>query len=305
MTIDYSIVVPVYGGEATLDVLFDRTKSFFEGFGKTFQMIFVDDESADSSWQKIVALKQAHPKQIKAIKLSKNFGQQKATLCGINHSSGNIIITIDEDLQVPPEEIKKLIDKYNETHADLIYGLFEKSQQTMVRKAGSWFVNKFFSAFASTTGSGSSFRLITRKLADKLVEVNQAHLLLDEVLNWYTSNIAYEHVDHLEREDGKSGYSIYKLMLMTFGYVVYYTVIPLRIMTYVGFFFSLISFVIGVFYIYTRLMREVELGFTSIIVAIFFSTSIILFSLGIIGEYISRFYQSAWGKPPYMIEEII
>lgn len=304
MRFDYSVVVPVYRGESTLHDLFERTKKVFDDLGKTYQIIFVDDESTDQSWKKILELKQNHPKTVKAIRLAKNFGQQKATLCGINHSNGNVIITIDEDLQIPPEEIAKLISKHDETQADLIYGLFEKRQHSLVRKMGSWFVNRFFAVFASTTGAGTSFRLITRKLADKLTEVNQAHLLLDEVLNWYTSNISYEYVQHSKRKGGKSGYSFYNLLLITFGYVVYYTVIPLRIMTYVGFFFSLISFIIGVFYIYNRLIREVELGFTSIIVAIFFSTSIILFSLGIIGEYISRFYVSAWGKPPYMIEEI-
>ena len=305
MNFDYSVVVPVFKGEATLQTLFERINKVFDGLGKTFQVVFVDDESTDKSWEKITNLKQAYPGQVKAIRLAKNYGQQKATLCGINHSNGNILITIDEDLQIPPEEIEKLIGKQQETNADLVYGLFEKRKYSFVRKMGSWFVNKFFGVFANTTGAGTSFRLITRKLADRLSEVNQSHLLLDEVLNWYTSNIAYAKVEHAARKKGKSSYSVYKLMLITFGYIIYYTVIPLRIMTYVGFFFSMISFVIGVFYIYNWLAEEVALGFTSIIVAIFFSTSIILFSLGIIGEYISRFYTSAWGKPPYMIEEIL
>lgn len=304
-TYDYAVVVPVFNGRQTLQPLFERTKALFERLGCSFQVIFVDDASKDNSWQEIMKLKDAYPSNIKAVRLAQNAGQQKATLCGINNHEGRAIITIDDDLQIPPEEMEKLINTYRQSHADMVYGIFEGKRHSLVRNAGSWLFNKLFGKLASTSGQGSSFRLITADLADKLGGINQKYLLLDEVLQWFTNNISYCNVVHHWREEGRSNYSIFRLVRMTLGYLVYYTVFPLRMMTYLGFFFSIISFFGGIVYILNRLKKdEVVLGFTTIIVAIFFSASIILFSLGIIGEYISRIYVKEISKPPYVIKEI-
>ncbi|HXH17974.1 MAG TPA: glycosyltransferase family 2 protein [Chitinophagales bacterium] len=304
--VDYSVVVPVYNSRHTLRPLFERIKSLFDRLGNSFQVVFVDDESKDNSWQEIMHLKDAYPSCIKAIRLAQNCGQQKATLCGINNSEGKVVITIDDDLQTPPEEIEKLISTYRGSHADLVYGIYQGKKHSFVRNAGSWFFNKLFRKLASTSGQGSSFRLLSGELADRLGGINQKYLLLDEVLQWFTSNISYCTVEHHWRTEGKSGYSIFKLVRMTLGYLVYYTVFPLRMMTYIGFISSLASFIGGIVYIYNRVRRgdEVVVGFTTIIVAISFSTSIILFSLGIIGEYISRIYVQEVSKPPYVIKEI-
>lgn len=301
---DYSVVVPVFNSEQSLVRLFERTKAVFDKLEASFQMIFVDDVSKDGSWGQILKLKEQYPHQVKAIRLAANCGQQKATLCGINHHDGNFVITIDDDLQIPPEEIEKLVKQHQTSQADLVYGLFDVKRHSMMRNIGSWVFNKTFAALANTSGQGTSFRLITSELASKLSTVNQKHLLLDEVLHWFTSNISFTKVSHDQRADGKSGYTIPKLIIITLHYVIYYTVVPLRVMTYLGFLFSIVSFVTGVVYIYNWYVSDVQLGFTSIIVAIFFSTSIILFSLGIIGEYISRFYVSQFSRPSYEIKEI-
>jgi undecaprenyl-phosphate 4-deoxy-4-formamido-L-arabinose transferase len=226
-------------------------------------------------------------------------------LCGINFSDGKIVITIDDDLQIPPEEIQKLIDTYEKTGADLIYGVFEEKKHSILRNVGSRMFNFFFSRLANTTGKGSSFRLITTDLSSRLRGINQKYLLLDEVLQWFTNNIAYCPVEHQKRTKGKSGYSVFNLISITFKYVIYYTVLPLRLMTYIGFFFSLFAFVGAVFYVYRWLLLDVQPGFTTTILAIFFSTSIILFSLGIIGEYVSRIYVQEISKPPYVVKEIL
>ena len=160
-----------------------------------------------------------------------------------------------------------------------------------------------FRYIGSTSGNGSSFRLISRPLADNLKMLNQKYLLLDEVLSWYTASIAHIQVEHHERTIGRSGYSTLKLVFMTINYIINYTIIPLRLMTYMGLLFSIITFGLSIYYVYDKLVRSIELGFTSLIVAIFFSTSLILFCLGIIGEYISRLY-SRDGSPHYIIKEI-
>lgn len=298
-----SVVVPVFNGANSLEALFHRTQKVMDGLGMDFQIVFVDDRSPDNSWDVINDLKQRYPKNVKAIRLAKNAGQHNATLCGIHHSSGSLIVTIDDDLQVPPEEIPKLIAKRDETGADLVYGLFKDKKHSAVRNLGSLLVNKFFYLFANTNGGGSSFRLITKELADHLKSLHQKYLLLDEVLSWYTNSVTSTTVEHHARMDGRSGYSLFKLVLLTFNYIISYTVIPLRFMTWVGMIGALVTFILSLYYIYDKLFNAVELGFTSLIVAVFFSTSLILFSLGIIGEYISRLFVRD-GSPHYIVKEV-
>ncbi len=299
----YAIVVPVYNGADTLNELFERTKQTMASIDATFRMVFVDDCSKDGSWDNIKALKKKYPTQVTAIKLARNSGQHNATLCGLHHCNADFVVTIDDDLQIPPEEIPKLIARQKETEADLVYGVFDAKKHAPIRNAGSWFVNKFFYYFANTSGNGSSFRLVSSNLVERLRNVNQKYLLLDEVLSWYTSSVSNVNVEHLQRVQGRSGYSALKLMLLTFNYIINYTVLPLRLMTYLGIFGSIICLILSIIYVYQKLSYDVELGFTSLIVAIFFSTSLILFCLGIIGEYISRLYVKD-GSTYYVIKEI-
>lgn len=301
--VSYAIIVPVYNGADTLEELFDRTRLTMDSISATFKMVFVDDCSKDDSWDTIKTLKKKYPQQVTGIKLARNSGQQNATLCGMHHGNADYLITIDDDLQIPPEEIIKLIGRQQETEADLIYGVFAAKKHDPVRNLGSWFFNKFFFYFAHTSGKGSSFRLVSGALAERLRSVNQKYLLLDEVLSWYTSSVANVTVEHFVRKKGRSGYSTFKLLLLTLNYVISYTVLPLRLMTYLGIFGSITCMVLSIIYIYQKLYNDVELGFTSLIVAIFFSTSLILFCLGIIGEYISRLYVKD-GSPYYVIKEI-
>jgi glycosyltransferase involved in cell wall biosynthesis len=299
----YSVVVPVYNGANTVQALYQKTADFFVLQKLSFEIIFVDDASKDNSWQVLKALKKQSPQNISIYRLAKNAGQQKATLCGINQTNGNYIITIDDDLQTDPFEIKKLIAHQQETNADLVYGTYAEKKHSWFRNVGSKIVNWLFHKFSSTYTSGSSFRLIKKEVSDNLKNIYQKNLLLDEILCWYTDNISHTTVEHHESLKGKSEYSTIKLMLMTMNYIISYTIIPLRLMTYMGLIFSIVTFIFGLYFIYQKLFSYAELGFTSLIVAISFSTSLILFALGIIGEYITRLYSKDASKPIYVIKE--
>ncbi len=301
--VTYAIVVPVYNGTDSLTELFERIRKTMDSILASFRVVLVDDCSKDSSWETIKALKKEYPHQVTAIKLARNSGQHNATLCGLHHAHADFVITIDDDLQIPPEEILKLIERQKATEADLVYGLFHEKKHNQFRNVGSRMVNKFFYYFANTSGGGSSFRLISGNLAERLKSVNQKYLLLDEVLSWYTGSVANVQVSHENRKTGQSGYSTLKLVLLTLNYIISYTVLPLRLMTYLGIFGSLVCLALSIKYLHEKLTYDIELGFTSLIVAIFFSTSLILFCLGIIGEYISRLYTKD-GSPYYVIKEI-
>jgi len=215
------------------------------------------------------------------------------------------VITIDDDLQTPPAEIPKLIETYQATQADLVYGIYSRKRHSKVRNLGSASLKKSSRLLHHAPGEGSSFRLMTRDLAAKIREHPAHFIYLDEIFRWYTGEIAFAEVNHLPRKYRQSGYSFRKLIHLLANILLYYTMIPLKLLVYGGLFFSLFTFVYGLFHIIKKLLYNVPLGYTSLIVTILFSTSIILFSLGVIGEYLSRIYQVQNRKPPFSISKIL
>ncbi|MDD3877536.1 MAG: glycosyltransferase family 2 protein [Bacteroidales bacterium] len=301
MMIKYSVVVPVFNSEDTLESLYDKTHEFFFSKGFDFEMVFVDDYSTDNSWRNIVSLHERH-KNVQGIKLNKNAGQHHATSCGIKHALGDFIITIDDDLQVYPEEIDKLISTQYSTAADVVYGIYIKKKHSPLRNMGSILFGKIFKKYAETISKGSSFKLMKAEIARKSASHNIRHLYLDEIINWYTGNIATVDVEHHPRQHGKSGYNIFSLVFISLNYIVNYTVLPLKMMTYFGLISSIISAGFGLYFLFNKVFFGAALGFTAIIVAIFFSTSILLFCFGIIGEYIRRLFDMNQNKPIYHVD---
>jgi len=302
---EYSVIIPVYNSSKTLDELFSRLQQCFVKLGKSYELVFVDDGSMDASWKVLTALKNQHPDVVKAIRLVHNFGQHNAIFCGLAHASGEFLITLDDDLQHPPEEIPKLIEKYKETPSDLIYGCYKKKKHNVIRNFGSRVIKKGAKVFYHAPGEGSSFRMITRQLSGKILEHAQNFVFIDELLLWYTGDISFVKVEHEKRKSGRSGYSRWKLFKLSLNLMIYYTAIPLKMMVYGGFFAAFISFILGVYFIIKKILFNVPHGYTSVIVTILFSTGIIIFSLGIIGEYLIRIYMVQNKKPPYAIKQTL
>ncbi len=302
---EYTVVVPVFNSEHTLNELYSRLHSVFEELKVSFDVVFVDDGSMDGSWKVLNKIKNDNPEKVTAIKLDKNFGQHNAIMCGFDFAEGECIITIDDDLQNPPEEIKKLIETEKTGKAELVYGTYKKKQHSYTRNLGSKYAKHSIKRVFKRPSEGSSFRLISKELVNKMLQKHHHFIYLDEILQWYTDNIAYVEVKHLKRPVGKSGYNSFTLLRYIANALFYYTNIPLKLMVYGGFVASLVFFVLSVIYIISKLVFNVPLGFTSIIVGIMFSTSLIMFCLGIIGEYLSRIYYIQNKKPPYSIKKVL
>jgi glycosyltransferase involved in cell wall biosynthesis len=303
---DFSVVVPVFNSQPSLEELSAGLLVVFSEMEKNFELIFVDDCSTDQSWQILQKIQSQNRGIVRIIRLSRNFGQHNATLCGMRYAKGQAIITIDDDLQTPPEEIRQLIRVYEETGCDVVYGVAaNKKSHSLLRNAGSRLIKESSRSLRNTPGEGSSFRLIRSGITKQMAEHTSFFVFIDEMLLWYTDNIRFVPVTHLPRKYDQSNYSVYKLWKLVANLVIFYTDAPLKVMVYGGFFTSFISFVMGVIYIIKKLFFDVPLGYTSLIVAILFSTSIILFSLGIIGEYLNRIYKVQNRKPPYAIKNII
>lgn len=301
--IDYSIVVPVFNSEATLEELHQRIRKVFVELGAGFEVIYVDDGSTDASWQVLERIKASDPDHVTAVKLAKNFGQHNATFCGFSFMKGKYLITLDDDLQNPPEEIRKLIEARDDFDADLVYGVYQDKKHSRMRNLGSKYFTKT-SNFFGRKGQGSAFRLLSAELVNKVLVHHQNFIFIEEVLHWYTDDIGYVVVEHHPRKVKKSGYTPRKIISLLANILIYYTAIPLKIMVYGGLTSSAIFFVMSVIFAFKKIFFNVPLGYTSLIVAILFSTSIILFCLGIIGEYLSRIYLVQNKKPPYSIKKV-
>jgi undecaprenyl-phosphate 4-deoxy-4-formamido-L-arabinose transferase len=304
--LDYSIVVPVYNSCESLELLYQRIGQTMKKLEKTFEIIFVDDDSADTSWNTLESIQKSDPEKVIAIRLARNFGQHNATICGIAQASGTFIITIDDDLQNPPEEIAKLVETMKNTDADLVYGIYGKKHHSMARNLGSGALKGWSRRIFKTKGNGSSFRLMKSSLGKNLLHHQINFIYIDELFNWYTNHIAFVLTDHQKRPFQQSTYTSRSLFSMLSNLIIYYTAMPLKMMVYGGFFSALLSFIIGLLFIYRKLMHGIPiLGFTALIVTILFSTSIILLSLGVIGEYLSRIYMVQNRKPPFSIKTVL
>lgn len=297
-----SVVVPVFNSAGTLVELFERTKAALEGEGLAFEVVFVHDGGADDSWQVMEALKSAHPTQVVAIRLARNFGQHNATMCGIHHAQGDFVVTLDDDLQHPPEEILRLLAAQRETGREMVYGIFTRKQHGWLRNLGSKALNKIFQHYAHGMPNGSSFRLLTRNLAQEIGRHRLPFVFLDQIIAWYTHDVEMVVVRHEKRRVGKSGYSYFGLVAMAVNFIVSYTDIPLKLMVWIGLLGSLTTLTLGTIFIILKLVNGAAVGFTALITAISFSASVMMLSLGILGEYIGRLYAERHDRPVYHIK---
>lgn len=297
----YSLVIPVYNSQDSLEKLYGEIDACLND---KYQIIFVDDYSSDKSWDILLKLKASNPSDIVLVSLANNFGQHAALFCGLMYTEGEYVITIDDDLQHHPKEIKKLETSLIEDKADLVYGIYKQKKHGVIRNTGSKVFAAIVNKFASTPLQGSSFKLIHADIVEKVLNHQHYNFYLDEVLAWHSKKTSFAIVEHKERVAGSSGYSPMMLIKMSVRILLNYTALPLRFITYLGLLSSLVSFGFGLFYIYEKVANEAQSGFTAIIVSIFFSTGLILFSLGIIGEYISRIFLIQSGKPPFKIKVV-
>ncbi len=298
--IDFSIIVPVYRSVKTLEPLFDGVKLVMDELNVLFEVVFVEDSGEESSWKELLRLKQVHGELISCIRLSRNFGQNGATLCGIDEAKGKKVITIDDDLQTDPSEIKKLIEFQNETQADVVYGKYPEIKSSWFRRMGSKFVKKMFSKSQGGSSIGSSFRLLDEHIVDRIRFHSQDHLFINQVIGWYTLNAQFVEVNHNPRHEGKSGYSLWKLMLLSFRLIIYYTSVPLKIMVMLCIFTALAIFSMTIYYVYFQL----ETGSTIdvFMIAVLTAMAIIAASIAVFGIYINRIYSSRVKKPNYAIK---
>lgn len=288
---DFDIVVPVYNASNRLKALLDTLEGQLSEL--SFRVILVDDFSKDDSCGKIIDLQAAYSYEIEVLSLGSNVGQHSATMVGLAHVQGEFAVTIDDDLQHHPKEIRKLIAVYKEKKPDLIYGSYIEKRHSFTRNIGSFLLKQIVKISNKRLINITSFRLIKKEVLSSFQQSDKQIVFIDEPLIHFSSSIEYVKVEHQKREDGEvSSYSYRKLIAFALNIILFHSSLPLQFITRLGLLMSLTFFGIGCYYIWQKFFLDVQLGFTSIIVSIFFSSGLILFALGIIGEYIRKIWTS-------------
>ena len=296
----YSLVVPVYNNSKGISDLYDAISNFFNS--DTAEFIFVDDFSQDSSWEELKKIR-AKDNRCKIIRLSKNFGQHAATLCGFSESKGEFVMTLDDDLEVLPSEFQKLIDKQEATNVKVVYGEYQQKESAFKRLLKGIY-KRASKLEGSKKGRGSSFRLIDGQIARKLAESHKQFVFIDEFLLWYTHEVEFVAVTNNPSALRKSRYQTKGLIKTTANVVMYSTVIPLKAVTFTGFTLAAVNFLIGIFFLRKYLIDRVEIkGYTSLIVSVLFSTGLIIFCIGVIAQYMRAILTNLNNAPTYHISD--
>lgn len=303
---DISIVVPVFNSSQTLAVLVERLMGTMEKLGMSYELLFVDDGSQDDSWQTLCQLHRDHPDRVVAIQLMRNFGQHNALMCGFRHSQGRCVVTLDDDMQNPPEEIPRLIQAIGDRNLDLVYGVPEQKRHSSWRNVGSWVVRTVFRIMFRTRISIGSFRIMRRELVESIFSYTLNFTFVDGLLAWNTQRIGQVTVNHQPRKTGRTGYSLSKLVVLALNLFTNFSLLPLQVVSFVGFIAATAGLVTGMFYLVASLLHGISVpGYASIIVSILVLGGIQLLSLGMIGEYVGRLHLNVNRKPQYTIRKAI
>lgn len=307
----FSVVIPVYNEEGNILELYRRLTSTIEklcleeGYSKDrYEIIFVDDGSTDNSWRLI---KQLHENDIrvKGISFSRNFGHHIAITAGLDHCTGEAVILMDGDLQDSPEEIIKLYQKFKEGY-DIVYAIREKRADSLFKKMTSWIFLRMIKRISNVEidlGSGI-FRIMSRRCVSGMRSMREKSRFLTGLMNWLGYPKTGVKTERHERYAGKSKYTLYKLFKLAWHGVTSFSYFPLQLSTFFGFTAAFLSFLYGIYLILRKIIYGIPLlGYTSIMVSLFFIGGIILLVLGVIGEYIGRIYEEVQGRPLYLIKE--
>lgn len=299
-----SVVVPVYRSAQTLALLCDRLTAVIAGAASVYEILLIEDGANDGTWDVVEALAREHS-HVKGVRLRRNYGQHNALLCGIRAAQYPIIVTLDDDLQHPPEEVPKLLSLLENGH-DVVYGTPEREQHNFWRDQASRITKIALTSAmgAETARHVSAFRVFRTSLRDAFAGYRSPFVSIDVLLTWGTMRFAHIAVQHEPRAVGKSNYTFVKLLNHAMNMMTGFSTLPLQIASMVGFGFTLLGIGILV-YVVSRyfVLGDAVHGFPFLasIIAIFSGAQ--LFAIGVIGEYLARMHFRTMERPAYCVAE--
>lgn len=302
----YSVVIPVYNSATVVAKTVTLIRDFFLSQTLRFEIILVNDGSRDGSWDVISGLARDF-QEVVAINLLKNYGQHHANLCGFREAKGEYIITMDDDLQNPPEEIGKLIDTIANGY-DFVMGRFESKQHSFIRRAGSrlvgWLNRKIFDVKENLTLT--NFRIIRRDVVDRVCRDRSFSPYIPGLILKYSAHRCNVLVRHQPRLVGSSNYTWRKILRLMATLLFNYSSIPLRYGSAFGFLVASISFLLGAFYLLDALFYGTAApGWATLVVLMSFFNGVLILLLSVIGEYLIRVLREVGSQSCYEISEVV
>ncbi|MGH8160789.1 MAG: glycosyltransferase [Gammaproteobacteria bacterium] len=302
-----SVVVPIYNEEAGLPALFTRIYSALDALGVAYELILVDDGSRDGSAALLREQYQKRPDTTRVIFLQANFGQHAAIRAGFLRTRGERVVTLDADLQNPPEEIARLLAAMDAGH-DYVGTIRRGRRDSLWRRLASRTMNRVRERITHVrmTDQGCMLRAYARTIVDAINASSEINTFIPALAYLYSASPVEIEVEHNEREAGQSKYSLYSLIRLNFDLVTGFSVVPLQTFSLIGAVIAVVSFGFFVWLIVNRFVHGPDVGgvFTLFAVAFFF-IGVLLFGVGILGEYIGRIYQEVQDRPRFVIRAVL
>lgn len=300
-----SIISPIYRAENIVEQLVFEIEKEISVLNIEYEIILVDDRSPDQSWKKMTELAQKN-KRLKIIRLSRNFGQHPAILAGLNHAQGTWVVVMDCDLQDQPKEIIPLYKKALEGY-EVVLARRLNREDHFLKKLSSKIFSKVYSFFTDTKYDNeiANFGIYHQKVIQSVLKISDYIKFFPLFVNFVGFNSTSIVVEHAPRISGKTTYSFSKLVSLAFNTIISFSNKPLKLFVKFGMIISFISFFVGAYYIYQALNNEIAvLGFTSIIVSIWFLSGVIITTIGVTGIYVGKIFDQTKSRPVYIIDEI-
>ncbi|MEO0191475.1 MAG: glycosyltransferase family 2 protein [candidate division WOR-3 bacterium] len=297
-----SVVVPVFNEEENLENLYTRLSAVLEGITHEHEIILVDDGSRDGSWAKIISLHE-RDKRVRGIRFSRNFGHHIAITAGLDAARGELIAMMDADLQDSPEELPKLIQKINEGYY-LVYGIRKSRQDPFFKRVAGALFWKWINRVGgvSMPENQTMLRVMRKEVADALREMRESHRFIHGLMAWTGFPWTSVEVEHSQRAAGRTKYSLRKMISLAINAVTSFSVLPLRLSTYLGLGVAFLSLLLGLYIILRKIFGGYAvLGYASMMAAMLFLEGVVLTVLGIMGEYLGKLYAEALRRPIYIL----
>jgi undecaprenyl-phosphate 4-deoxy-4-formamido-L-arabinose transferase len=307
MTPQVSVIIPVFNEEASLTALFERLYPAMDRLLVPYEILFVDDGSRDTSVPMLRAQFERRPDCTRVIVLASNAGQHMAILAGFEAARGNAVITLDADLQNPPEEIAKLLAALD-AGADYVGTVRKQRQDVWWRTASSRLMNRIRERITHIriTDQGCMLRAYGRNVVDAVNRCNEVNTFVPALAYLYARRPVEIEVEHSERTLGQSKYSLHKLIRLNFDLMTGFSLVPLQVFTLVGMIISVLSLALVVLLAIRRLVVGPEAeGLFTLFCIVFFFIGVLLFGLGVVGEYVGRIYVQVRQRPRFVVATII
>ena len=299
-----TILITVYNSEQTINKLVEELIKELKDYD--LEIILVNDGSKDNSHNICLNLYKNFPETVKYYQLSKNFGEHNAVMAGLHYVTGDFVILMDDDFQNPVSEVKKLAEFAFSNNYDVVYSKYSHKKHSFFRNLGSKFANLIATWLLHKPKNLylSSFKAINKFTVEQIIKYDLPFPYIDGLILRTTSNIGVCKVKHAERKSGRSQYSLAKLISLWLNLFTNFSVKPLRIATFLGFFFSIISFLLTISAIIMKLYEpNLPIGYASLLASVSFIGGIQLLAIGLLGEYLGRTFLSINKLPQFIIRQ--